>query len=227
MCGRYSLTTPEEAIRNLFKITGIYLNLLPRYNIAPSQYAPVITCHDNQRSMSLMRWGLVPSWSSTGPDNKFSMFNARAETIEEKPAFHGALQKRRCLIPVDGFYEWKKEKTGKIPYHIKMMGGTTFTLAGLWEKWRDRNKLNLYTFTIITTEANSFMSDIHKRMPVILNAEQQTMWFDGGKSNHLLRPYSSTDLRANSITSYINNTAHDDPKCLAERAPTKQENRLI
>ena len=118
MCGRYSLVTPEEALRNLFSVDNSLPTLSPRYNIAPTQDAPVIiSTGDDRRSMVMMRWGLVPSWSPKGPDKRFSMFNARAETVSTKSAFRLAFRHRPCLVPVDGFYEWKKEKIGKTPHH--------------------------------------------------------------------------------------------------------------
>ena len=229
MCGRYNLVTPEEALRNLFSVDDSLPTLSPRYNIAPTQDAPVIiSTGDDRRSMVMMRWGLVPSWSPRGPDKRFSMFNARAETVSTKSAFRLAFRHRPCLVPVDGFYEWKKEKIGKTPHHLSMIDNTTFALAGLWESWRSNTDSTLHSFTIITTTANSLMSEIHARMPVIIPIESHQEWLSGDTPREqLLVPYPSSYMQTKVIGSYINKTSHDDPMCLTPVEHIDDDNRLI
>ena len=229
MCGRYNLVTPQEALRNLFSVDNTLPTLSPRYNIAPAQDAPVIISNgDGRRSMVMMRWGLVPSWSPNGPDNRFSMFNARAETVSTKAAFRLAFRHRPCLVPVDGFYEWKKEKIGKTPHHFSMIDNTTFALAGLWESWRSHTDYTLHSFTIITTTANSLLSEIHARMPVIIPIESYQEWLSGDTTREqLLVPYPSSYMQTKTIGSYINKTSHDGPNCLTPVEHVDADNRLI
>ena len=215
MCGRYSFLAPAEAVRNLFKFNGTTPNFPPRYNIAPTQPAPVvILSNDGERELILMRWGLVPAWSK-GPDSRFSMFNARAETVAKKSAYRVAFQKRRCLVPVDGFYEWKTNGGAKQPYRISLIDGSVFAFAGLWEHWEDGTGSIIESFTVITTSANSLISPIHDRMPVILPPEAHSQWLAGSKSEGLLAPYSATEMKAYPVDPYVNDARHDDAKCLA------------
>lgn len=134
MCGRYAITSPLEAIIAAFSLKGPRANLQPRYNAAPSQYLPVIRASRDGREMVPMRWGLVPSWSK-GPDARFSMINARAETVASKPAYRGPFRHRRCLVPANGFFEWKRGSSGKQPYFITLKSSEPFAFAGLWDHW--------------------------------------------------------------------------------------------
>ena len=167
MCGRYSLVATAEAVRALFKFEGATPNLAPRYNIAPTQAAPVVIQRKNgERELVSMRWGFVPAWSK-GPDNRYSMFNARAETVHEKPAYRVAFEKRRCLIPVDGFYEWRQSSGTKMPYRISLINKSLFAFAGLWEHWEGSDGSFIESFTIITTQANSLISPKTPRILVV------------------------------------------------------------
>jgi putative SOS response-associated peptidase YedK len=197
MCGRYSLTTAPEAMRQLFDLSGPLANLPPRYNIAPTQEAPVVraAAEGGGRELALLRWGLVPAWSQ-GPDSRYSMINARAETVAEKPSFRTALKERRCLVPADGFYEWARRPGGKQPYRIGLAGGAPFAFAGLWEHWRGGNGDGdeIQSFTIIVTQANDTLAAIHERMPVIVAPADYGLWLEGGpkateEARALLRPY--------------------------------------
>jgi len=214
MCGRYSLLAPAEAVRGLFKCVREIPKFSPRYNIAPTQSAPVVILHDNgERTLSMMRWGLVPTWSA-GPDKRFSMFNARAETVATKPAYRSAFRKRRCLVPADGFFEWKKKLNVRQPYRISLEDDSVFAFAGLWEHWEKGSTSVINSFTILTTSANSLISTIHARMPVILPSEVHTDWLSGPKPEELLSPYSVAKMKTYPLDSYVNNAHHDDAKCL-------------
>src|SRR6188508_115128 len=166
MCGRFVITSPPEALRQIFG----YLeqpNFPPRYNIAPTQPVPVVILENGGRHFRLMRWGLIPSWVKD-PRSFTLLINARSETIREKPAFKNAIKRRRCLIPADGFYEWKLGAPPKQPYFIHAKSGEVLAFAGLWETWTGPNGEEVDTAAIITTGANETLSPLHHRMPVII-----------------------------------------------------------
>jgi len=217
MCGRYSLTTPPEAMARVFRTTGPLPNLPPRYNIAPTQQAPVVRAAPEARELALLRWGLVPSWSQ-GPDSKFSMINARAETVESKPAYRAAFRQRRCLVPADGFYEWRAEAGRKQPYFIRVKE-CPFAFAGLWEHWEKPQTPAIDSFTIIVTEANALLKPIHDRMPVILHREDFDSWLDPetplGDAKALLRPLEPEAMEAYPVSTRVNSPRNDDPECIA------------
>lgn len=171
MCGRFTLTSPVERLAKQFELTGDLPDLSPSYNIAPTQkIAAVAENSEGERKLGRLQWGLVPRWSKD-PEIGSKMINARAETVAEKNSFKSAFKKRRCLIPADGFYEWARTETGsgpKQPYYIRLETGTPYAFAGLWETWEGEDGRKIHSTTIITTEANEFMSGIHHRMPVIV-----------------------------------------------------------
>ncbi|MFQ5955363.1 MAG: SOS response-associated peptidase [Kiloniellales bacterium] len=218
MCGRYSLTTPVEAVGRLFAVAE-RPNLPPRYNIAPSQEAPVVRTHEaGGRGLALMCWGLIPSWAKEARVG-YKMINARAETVAQKPAFRTALRHRRCLVPADGFYEWRKLGKLRQPYRITLTDGGPFAFAGLWERWRAPDRQLVESFTIITTEANRLLRPIHDRMPVILDAADYEAWLDTGgiapdEAARRLRPYPAAGLAAFPISTRINSPRNDDPACI-------------
>lgn len=170
-----------------------------------------------------MRWGLVPAWSS-GPDSRFTMINAKAETIDEKPAYKKAFQSRRCLIPCDGFYEWQtssvKRQTAKQPYYICKQDRSLFALAGIWESWQGSGESQpLTSFSIITTDATPFMQDIHHRMPVILSPDLFDSWLsetnnNPGKLKSLLRPYAADDLIKHPVSRAVNSPKNDSAELI-------------
>jgi len=218
MCGRYSLTSPLEAVRRLFDVTGGG-NLAPRFNIAPTQGAAVVRLDPaapSGRALDLLIWGLVPSWAKEAAIGS-RLINARAETVAEKPSFRAAFGRRRCLVPADGFYEWQVAPGGKQPYRITLSDGRPFAFAGLWEHWQGPDGAELESFTIITTEANPQLRPIHHRMPVILAADAHARWLDhedpGGLE--LLRPYAGEDLQVFAVSRRVNSPKHDDPECAA------------
>ena len=218
MCGRYSLTTPEEALVDLFG-AGPLDDFQPRYNIAPTQTVPVVRVgEDGARQWAWLRWGLVPSWAKDASIGN-RMINARAETAAEKPSFRAAFRRRRCLVPADGFYEWRKSGGQSQPYRIEMARGAPFALAGLWERWQAAEGQAIESFTILTTEANRDLAAIHHRMPVILSPDHYDVWLMTGAANTgmlqpLLAPYGDGELTARPITRHVNNPRNDDPACL-------------
>ncbi len=230
MCGRYSLTSPTEAVRRLFDFPELP-NLAVRVNIAPSQDVAAVRLGEggaSERHFAWLRWGLIPSWAKeSGIGNR--MINARAETIAEKPAFRAAFRRRRCLIPADGFDEWKTERGRKQPYRIALEGGAPFAFAGLWERWEGSGEAGVVeSCTIVTTEANARLKAIHHRMPVILAPEAYVAWLDpatpGAEAQALLRPAPSEWFTAYLVSPMINSPANDDPALIepldeADEAP--------
>lgn len=219
MCGRYSITAPSEAVQRHFQVLE-RPNLPPRYNLAPTQDAPVVRLgEDGARHLVSLRWGLVPFWADD-PSVASRMINARSESTAEKPAFRAAFRRRRCLVAADGFYEWKApEKKGgrKQPYRIALKDGDLFAFAGLWERWEPKEDGGeaLETFTILTTEANSKLAEIHPRMPVILPPERYDLWLDPDADTESLRkvlgPFPEDDLNAYAISTRVNAVVNDDP----------------
>ena len=221
MCGRYCLTTAPEAIRRLCKVTSPLPNLPARYNIAPTQDVTVVRpAKEGQgRELALLRWGLVPRWADS-PKIGYRMINARAETVATKPAFRAAFRARRCLIPADGFYEWRKEGTQKQPYRIGRQDGEVFALAGLWEHWQGPDGEVIDSCTIIVTAANDLLRPIHDRMPVILDPADFDVWLEGGPeaanaAAALLRPYPSGALAAYPVSTRVNSPKNDDAGLIA------------
>ena len=233
MCGRYSLTTPMEAVRQLFGFPE-RPNLPARFNIAPSQEVVAVRLGEGEagaRHLVWLRWGLIPSWAPSGakePGIGGRTINARAETVAEKPAFRAAFRRRRCLIPADGFYEWKTERGRKQPYRIVLESGAPFAFAGLWERWDGPREsaggeaagdAGIESCTIVTTEANARLRSIHHRMPVILAPETYDLWLDpatpGAQAQALLRPAPSEWFTAYRVSPKINSPTNDDPALIA------------
>lgn len=181
MCGRSSLTKTEKELEARFKATFYSddlerYNPLPNFNVAPTHMHPVIT-QEEPSIIHLFRWGLIPFWAK---DIKIGskMINARIEGIEDKPAFRQAFQKRRCIVPFDGYYEWLKTPEGKVPYRIKLKNTEIFTIAGLYEHWKNTDGNLIHSFTLITREANPIIRHLHDRQPFVLLPEQEKLWLD-------------------------------------------------
>jgi putative SOS response-associated peptidase YedK len=217
MCGRYRRTTQEEELARLYHIPIPKQTDLPiSYNIAPSQ--KVLTIRSNpqtqQRSLDALQWGLIPYWVKD-PKIAYRTINARAETVDKAPSFRQAFRKRRCLIPADGFYEWRKTAKPKLPFAIAMKDGRPFTFAGLWENWKDPGSGEwLRTCTIITGEPNELVAQIHPRMPVILPEQYHAAWLgesDDGNLKALLVPYPADQMRMWEISPRVNSPKNDDP----------------
>ncbi len=179
MCGRFAFYSPSEATAALFGVSTS-ITVEPRFNIAPSQYiAAIRETDDSGRELAMFRWGLVPFWAKD-PAIGNRMINARAETVAEKPSFRAAYRHRRCLVLADGFYEWKKEGSGKVPYFISLANGEPFAFAGLWETWQSKETEEaIQSTTLITTAANEFMNSVHHRMPIILQPDTADRWLAG------------------------------------------------
>lgn len=179
MCGRYALYGPISRIREQFDAKVDELEFEARYNAAPTQWLPVIRQRpDGERVVHLLRWGLVPSWAKDESIGN-RLINARAETVADKPSFRAAYRKRRCIVPVNGFYEWKALSRGKRPYYIHAVDDVLLGLAGLWEHWsRPDDGARIDTFAILTTDANAVMQPLHDRMPVILAPDAYAAWLD-------------------------------------------------
>jgi len=215
MCGRFSLTVQEDEIERLFNVKvgqGMYV---PRYNGAPTQNLAVIT-GGNIRIFNLMRWGLVPSWAKD-PRMGSKLINARAETILQKPAFRQAFKHRRCLVPADGFYEWKKLDNKKIPCRIMMNERGLFAMAGIYEAWKDPEGKLLQTFSILTTVPNEMMGRIHDRMPVIIPPESYNDYLQNPVPESLLallQPYPSHLMTYHPVSTLVNSPLNDDPRIL-------------
>ena len=179
MCGRFAFYSPAEATAALFGVSGTS-DLKPRYNIAPTQFIAAIRNNEDQNAeLASFRWGLVPFWAKD-PSIGNRMINARAETVAEKPSFRNAYKRRRCLVLADGFYEWHTEDGVKIPYFISQKSGDPFAFAGLWEHWTSKETGEvLETATIVTTAANDYLSQLHHRMPVVVEPGNATRWLGG------------------------------------------------
>jgi putative SOS response-associated peptidase YedK len=203
MCGRFILLNDLSAIIKSFNVQSVVGEYRPGSNISPGQQIAAVLRKDDQNSLVNFRWGLIPSWAKD-PFIGNRMFNARAETIAEKPSFREAFKKRRCLIVADGFYEWQKLGKMKKPLRFSLKSGEPFGLAGLYETWISPEQKPINSCTIITTEPNDLLRPIHDRMPVILAKEQEAAWIDPGNPNQkgllsILRPYPSDEMTMSEV----------------------------
>ena len=209
MCGRFTLKTPERAKFDLNTFDRDIL--VPRYNIAPSQNVIAILERDSAREATSLRWGLIPFWSKEPK----GFINARAETVEQKPAFNDSFQKRRCLILADGFYEW--ERNGKVsqPYYFQMKDQAPFAFAGIWDRWKNGDSW-ITSCAIVTTRANELLAKIHHRMPVIIGPESYDQWLsdDPRAVSHLtelLKPFPAATMISHTVSRDVNDVKVDDP----------------
>jgi putative SOS response-associated peptidase YedK len=226
MCGRFTLTADGETVRTAYGLADAPFDHRPRYNIAPQQDVLVVANGKSGRRAGIMRWGLVPSWAETPADGA-RMINARSETVTERPAFREAFEQRRCIIPADGFYEWRNAGGIKIPMRVTRSSGEPFAFAGLWERWQRGEDPPLYTCTILTTSPAASIADIHDRMPVMLTPEQYDLWLaadaDPETLQSLLRPYHDADLVAYPVSNLVNKVENDGPDNIAPAAPAVAE----
>ena len=213
MCGRFTLINWQELAARF----GVaVLDIQPRYNIAPTQEIAVIL--QGSREVRMFQWGLIPFWVSA-PAAGRRMINARAETIQEKKTFRHCLQQQRCLIPADGFYEWRQEGKKKQPYYFSLSDGRLFAFAGLWDKWQAADGSELYSCTVITTQANQLVAEIHDRMPVILRPEAETVWLDAQVRQpdvlqQVLQLYPAADMNMRKVSTLVNRPANEGPELL-------------
>jgi putative SOS response-associated peptidase YedK len=211
MCGRFSIFTPIQELKQRFDADIPDEPVFARYNAAPGQNMIVIPM-DDPHKMHLFKWGLIPHWAK---DEKigYKMINARAETLKEKPAFRGSLQKGRCLVLADGFYEWSIKAGKKVPYRIELTNRKPFAMAGLCSQWKDEAGKEIDTFTIVTTQANKIVGTIHDRMPVILNKEWEREWLDplrdAKDTDQFLMPYSENNMEMYPISTLVNSPKND------------------
>ncbi|HET7629417.1 MAG TPA: SOS response-associated peptidase [Bacillales bacterium] len=214
MCGRYTLFTNPILLGKRFNLINLdKIIIRPRYNIAPSQDVVAVISDGRENRAGMLKWGLVPVWAKD-PKIGYKMINARAETVHEKPSYARLLKRRRCLIPADGFYEWKKIGSRKQPFHIRLKDGEPFAFAGLWDRWEREGEI-IQSCTIITTEPNELMKDIHNRMPVILKKEHESAWLDPEMTDSnwiktLLEPYPEDKMRAEEVSAAVGSPKNDD-----------------
>jgi putative SOS response-associated peptidase YedK len=219
MCARFTASFEFREIKVRYNLQRDLPFLGRRYNIAPSQEVPVIIRNGGKNELKIMRWGLVPSWA---PDRSIAnrMINARAETISEKPSFRRLLERQRCLIPADGFYEWRREGNHKVPVWVHLKKKEPFAFAGLWDLWRDVEGETLHTFTIITTVPNALLRRIHNRMPVIFDPLQGRQWLDPRLSTRnadiaaVLGPFPSELMESYDVSPLVNKPEFDSLDCI-------------
>jgi putative SOS response-associated peptidase YedK len=220
MCGRFTLKSPER-VKFDNVVNSIDLDdLAPRYNIAPSQNVLAVVERDSLRELKYLQWGLIPFWSKEAK----AFINARVETIDEKPTFSESFQRRRCLIPADGFYEWERvNKKISQPYYFRMKNGTPFAFAGIWDRWKSDGNA-IISCAIITTTANELLSTIHHRMPVILPPETHALWLNEESRSldlkDLLMPFPASEMTSHAVSRDVNDTKTDDEHLLQEVDPT-------
>jgi putative SOS response-associated peptidase YedK len=233
MCGRYRLSRRKQFVEEYFETAPWDDDWSPRYNIAPTQPVPVIRQNPKEpiRNLSLMRWGLIPSWAKD-TSGAARTINARSETADTLPAFREAMRLRRCLVPADGFYEWKRTGAAKQPYCFEVNNGEPFAFAGLWERWRDPSGQWVKSCSILTTTPNAVTSAIHDRMPVILHPDSYDLWLDPGMQNvaaisELLKPYDAGLMRCYPVSTRVSRAENDDEECSRPVEPAEAQNRLF
>lgn len=216
MCGRFIISSPKEKVKTTFALENAEA-LHNTYNGAPTQALGVIT-QNAPKNVQAFRWGLVPSWA-TDTSRAAGMINVRVETLDEKSAFREALLHRRCLVPADGFYEWKNTANVKIPYRIYLEGECLFAFAGLWDVWRAPNGEPYYSFTVITTAANKILAPLHARTAVMFDApEDWARWLDPETPPQtlqtLLRPLPDEKIRLHPVGPAVNHARNDGPELI-------------
>lgn len=213
MCGRFTQHYTWAEVHAFLSVVGAPLNLQPRYNIAPTTLIDVVRRDAaGRRELVQMRWGLVPGWWSKGLKDVPATFNARAETVDQKPAFRGAFRQRRCIIPASGFYEWTGPRGARVPHLFAAADGTpVLGFAGLWDRWRDRaTGEDVLSATIIVSGASGWMTPYHDRMPVLLAPDQFEAWLGGAAGTEALRPAAETTLRAWIVSDRVNKAGQGD-----------------
>lgn len=232
MCGRYTLTRHEDIVEDLQASLDVSVTAdpwwKPRYNVAPTQPAPVVALRHGARTIELMRWGLVPHWAEPGGRKPPLMINARLESLTAKQMFRDALARKRCLVPADGFFEWASSrgahagdgKPAPRPFYFHPRGARRlFAFAGLWARSHDAAGNELRSFTIITTRANPLIRPIHDRMPIVLAPEDHAAWLDpdvdADTARSLLGHPEGADWVREPVSTWVNKADHDDPRCLA------------
>jgi len=233
MCGRFAFYSPHEAVVRLFGLPDDVPPIEPRYNIAPTQYVAAVRAFGDAadaRSLAMLYWGLVPGWAKEKSVGA-RMINARGETLREKPSFRAAFRRRRCLVLADGYYEWQRTASAKLPYFIRLGSQEPFAMAGLWEAWRDpATGETLESCTLVTTAPAPALAPIHDRMPVILSPQHYAEWLDprNGDDEHLSRllvPFTGGPLRAYRVSRLVNDARNRGPQ-LIEPVAEEGDDRL-
>lgn len=227
MCGRYTITTIDDVVAELeLEVDpAVTAAFEPRYNVAPTQEAPVVVQRGaGPARLELMRWGLIPHWAKD-PSIGAKMINARRETLADKPAFRDAYSRRRCLVPSDGFFEWKREGRVRRPFYYHRVDGKPILYAGLWERWRDPGHTWITSFSIITGEPNALVAPLHDRMPVIVAAADYRRWLHPEPLPpemlvDVLRTREPQGFELVEVSTRVNSVANDDPACLAPPVQT-------
>lgn len=221
MCGRFSLHAPIDDLRSLLNVParGAIFDLLPRYNITPSQEVAAVRIEGGERRLVLLRWGLVPFWAND-PATGYKTINARAEKVHQSPAFRAAFRSRRCIVPASGFFEWDKAGGTRQPFNITRADGQLMALAGLWEHWEDEEgKTVIESCAVLTTEANEEVARLHNRMPVILEPGDFDLWLDPDEHRPerlrpLLYPAPAGTLTMYPVSSYVNKATNEGKRCV-------------
>jgi putative SOS response-associated peptidase YedK len=229
MCGRFQLKLAEEWLGDL----GLEMpELPPRYNVAPSQDVLAVRAEGGRREAALLKWGLVPYWAED-PAVGNRLINARSESVARKPAFRDPFRKQRCLVPADGFYEWRRVGRARDPFLLKMRDGRTFAFAGVWDRWKGKDA-RLESCAVLTTAANELVTPIHDRMPVILDRDAYDLWLDPDAREDdlhaLLKPFPAERMAAVPVSPRVNRPDVDDPECerpLAEAPPVPVQQTLF
>jgi putative SOS response-associated peptidase YedK len=222
VCGRFTQQRPTSELAEIFEAADLADDPGGHYNVAPTDEAAVVVQRDDRRAIVRYRWGLIPHWADS-PKIASRTFNARAETVGSTPAFRDALRRRRCLVPVDSFYEWRREGTVRQPYRIARPDGRPLVLAGLWAGWRDPHAEEVRrTFTIVTTRASERIADLHDRMPVVLAEPAWERWLDTreadlGELRGLLVPAEDEPLEIHPVVPLVNNVRNNGPELLTPR----------
>jgi putative SOS response-associated peptidase YedK len=219
MCGRFTVTSPAEILARDFGFEPPS-SFAPRYNICPGQAIGVVRPGETEglRELAFLHWGLVPHWMKERPRDA-RMINARSETVADKPSFRDSFRKRRCLVPADGFFEWKAGPGGKQPYLIRMRSGAPFAIAGIWAQWTGGEGDPLESCALLTTTPNELMAPIHDRMPVLLGQENWDAWLDTAGADpqrlqEMLVPAPADAMEAIAVSRWVNSPRNDDPRCL-------------
>jgi len=216
MCGRYRLTRADRLAEKFD--AELAEEMHPRYNIAPTQPIPVVRASGSSRVIASMRWGLIPNWAK---DASMAQINARSESLLERPVFKESFERRRCLIPADGFYEWKHNGRSKQPFHFGMKDDSLFAFAGIWDRWKSRQGAIVESCAILTTTPNELLRDVHDRMPVILRPEKYHEWLGAsasecGRLRHVLTPFEAAGMKRFPVSSSVNDVENDTSGCIQE-----------
>jgi putative SOS response-associated peptidase YedK len=224
MCGRYSLSKSKLELEERYQAEMLE-PFGPRYNIAPTQLVPVITS-ESPKGFSHFYWGITPEFSKNKPVSQ-KFINARAETVTEKISFRSSFKKRRCLVPADGFYEWKKVgKKTRVPYRFVLSDESIFSFAGIWEEYENESGIVQHTFLILTTNPNNLVAEVHDRMPAIIKKEDEAKWMDKYSSESdllsLLKSYPADEMNSFPVSPLVNNVGNDTPQILRKTSPIDQ-----